>query len=75
MYIKLVIRVVCIGNLKIRIYRLYFYTIISRLNKFFGTQYPFNLCGQVENIKWILCSPKICVRCAYLRFLIYKIYF
>ena len=30
------------------------------------------LCEQVENIKWILCSRKIGVKCTYLRFLMYK---
>ena len=27
------------------------------------------LCGQVENTKWILCSRKMGIKCAYLRFL------
>ena len=33
------------------------------------------LCWQVEDTKWILCCRKIGVKCAYLRFLIYKDYF
>ena len=33
------------------------------------------LCGQVKNTKWILCSQKIGVKCAYLRFLMYNGYF
>ena len=33
-----------------------------------------HLCWQVEDIKWILCCQKIGVKCAYLRFLIYKKY-
>ena len=33
------------------------------------------LSGQVENTKWILCSRKIGgVKCAYLRFLMFKYY-
>ena len=31
-----------------------------------------NMCGQVENYKWIFCSRKTGVQCAYLRFLKYK---
>ena len=33
------------------------------------------LCGRVENTKWILCSCKIGVKCAYLKFLMYNVYF
>ena len=33
------------------------------------------LCWQVEDTKWILCCRKTDVKCAYLRFLIYKVYF
>ena len=33
----------------------------------------FNLCGQLENSKWILCSQKTGVKCEYLRFLVEKI--
>ena len=32
-------------------------------------------CWQVEDTKWILCCRKIGVKCAYLRFLMYKRYF
>ena len=32
-----------------------------------------NLCGQVENCKWILFSRQTGVKCKYLRFLMYKI--
>ena len=34
-------------------------------NQFFGTQYSFYLCWQVEDTKWILCCPKTGVECAY----------
>jgi hypothetical protein len=30
------------------------------------------LCWQVEDTKWILCCRKTDVKCAYLRFLMYK---
>jgi hypothetical protein len=33
------------------------------------------LCWQVEDTKWILCYRKIGVKCAYLRFLMYKVNF
>ena len=33
-----------------------------------------NLCGQVENFKWILCNCKTGVKLGYLRFLVYKIF-
>ena len=32
------------------------------------------LCGQKYNTIWILCSRKICVKCLYLRFPMYKTY-
>ena len=32
-----------------------------------------NLCRQVDNFKWILCSPNTDVNCGYLRFLRYKV--
>ena len=32
------------------------------------------LCWQVADTKWILCCRKTDVKCAYLRFLMYKVY-
>ena len=44
-------------------------------NRFFSTQYPFVFVLAGKNTKWILCSRKIGVKCAYCRFLKYKIFF
>jgi hypothetical protein len=45
----------------------------SRLKPVFW--YTILIWGQVDNTKWILCKRIIGVKCAYLRFLIYKVYF
>ena len=47
----------------------------SRLNPGFLHIIHLYLCVQVKNTKWILCSQKIGVKCAYLRFLMYNGYF
>ena len=41
-------------------------------NRFWVHNISLYLCGQVENTNWILCSRKIGVKCAFLRFMMYK---
>ena len=48
----------------------------SRLKRFFSVHnIHLYLCWQVEITKWILCSRKMMLNGAHLRFLMYKIYF
>ena len=47
-------------------------TLKTFLKPLFRCTIPFDLCGQVENFKWILWSQKTGVKCGHLRFLIYK---
>ena len=48
----------------------------SRLEPFFSVHnIHLYLCWQVEDTKWILCCRKTDVKCAYLRFLMYKSFF
>ena len=41
-------------------------------NEFLVHSNHLNLCGQVENLKWILSSRKPGVKCGYLRFFMYQ---
>ena len=56
----------------LRMFYICSYIFFSEKNGFWVHNNYFNLCGQVENFKWILGIRKTCVEWGYSRFLIYK---